>query len=271
MAALTMVMTAAAIILLVRFGLLRGIGHMASSLQWSAKTRGQATGFATSVPELVCLIATGLSGVWEAGLWNIAASNIINIVLMTAAVLWFRQARELKNRSFIDEIGFAGAAVVLPIVLMAFGVDRNWVLVPLLLGFFLAYRLLDRKLNPPEGSPEEEEAAGSLPVGIILSVVAVAAIAGVGIILGSAAESVVNDLGIHPAAAGWILGAVTSLPELVTFFAVYSAAQRAELLDSPAATQEALDNLAASNVANVGVVYPLGLAAFLIVTAVLGS
>ena len=80
-AALTMLFTAAIIIALVRFGMLNGLRQIAAARKWSAKTRGQVTGYATSVPEFVCLVAAGLSGVWDAGLWNIASSNMINSVL----------------------------------------------------------------------------------------------------------------------------------------------------------------------------------------------
>ena len=56
MAALIMIVSAAAIILFVKFGLLKGIDHIAGAMRWSAKVRGQVTGYATSVPELVCLV-----------------------------------------------------------------------------------------------------------------------------------------------------------------------------------------------------------------------
>ena len=103
MSVLTMIVSAALIISLVKHGLLRGIDHIANALQWSPKTRGQVTGYATSVPELVCLVAAGLAGVWEAGLWNIASSNIINASLMLIASLYYRQFGELFERRFLDE------------------------------------------------------------------------------------------------------------------------------------------------------------------------
>ena len=56
-----------------------------------------------------------------------------------------------------------------------------------------------------------------------------------------------------------------------SFFAVYQASKASGRLDELADTQEALDNLTSSNMANVGVVYPAGLAAFLLGTALLGG
>ena len=88
----------------------------------------QITGFATSVPELVCLVSAGLADVWEAGLWNV----------LTALIA----------------IGIAG------------------------------------------------------------------------IFLGGATSNVVEQLGVQPAIAGWFLGVVTSIPEMVTFFAIYAASFR---------------------------------------------
>ncbi|MFT4626709.1 MAG: Ca2+/Na+ antiporter [Myxococcota bacterium] len=270
MAILTMIVTAALIILAVKYGLLRGIDHIAGALTWSAKTRGQVTGFATSVPELVCLVAAGLAGVWEAGLWNIASSNIINGVLLLSAVAWFRQGGELFRRRFADEIGFALAAIALPIGLMQLGVDRHWAVIPTLFSFFLLYRFLDKRLNAPGTEGEPEAAEGSLPIGMTLAVTSLITIAIVGVFLGDATKDVVQQLGVHPALAGFILGVCTSIPELISFFAVYQTSAVGGRLSGLADTQEALDNLTSSNVSNVGVVYPAGLAAFLLVAPLLG-
>jgi len=272
MAALIMIASAGAIILFAKFGLLSGIDHIAGAMKWSPKARGQATGYATSVPELVCLIGTGLAGVWEAGLWNIASSNIINACLMSFAVLYFRQTRDLFNKRFLDEVAFALLAIAVPIVLMTAGMDRQWYLVPLLLGFFVVYRVVDGRVNQsPVQEESAEESVGSLPMGLILATTALVAIGVMGMFLGNATAQVVEQLGVRPAIAGWILGLVTSIPEMVSFFAVYSAAAREGKLQNLADTQEALDNLTGSNMANVGVVYPIGLLVFLVSAALLGN
>lgn len=262
-----MLVSAAAILLLVKYGLIAGIDRIAVALNWSAKARGQATGFATSAPELVVLTAAGLSGVWEAGLWNIASSNIINVTLMLIAVFRYRQFRDFLNKRFVDEIGFALAAILLPIILMSVGLDREWPLVPGLIGFFVIYRIVDRKVNPPaEDEPSAAETVGNLPMGLIMMVTAVVSIAVAGVFLGDATGDVIREMGLHPVAAGWILGFVTSLPEMVTFFVVYGTAKSEGRLDGLEDTQEALDNLTASNMANVGLVFPIGLGAYLLAT-----
>jgi Ca2+/Na+ antiporter len=273
MSALTMIVCAGAIVLLVKFGLLRSIDQIANAMHWSAKARGQVTGYATSVPELVCLVSAGLAGVWEAGLWNIASSNIINVVLMSLAVVRYRQVRELRNLRFLDELAFAALAIAVPVVLMQWRMDTRWFLVPLLLGFFVIYQVVDKRLNRTNEQDEKsaDEAVGNLHFGLILGLTALIAITVAGVFLGDATAAVVEQMGIRPTIAGWILGFVTSIPEVVSFFAVYAASHREGRLDDLNDTQEALDNLTGSNMSNVGVVYPVGLLAFLLVSSLAGT
>ena len=56
------------------------------------------------------------------------------------------------------------------------------------------------------------------------------------------------------------------VPEAVTFFAVYGSARKAGRPENVEETQEVLDNLTASNMSNSGLIYPIGLAIFLLVT-----
>ena len=81
MSAIYMVLSAAAIIFFVKAGLLRGIDHIANALKWSPKVRGQVTGYATSVPELVCLLAAGLvvsdSSLLPAAGWVASDSSLL--------------------------------------------------------------------------------------------------------------------------------------------------------------------------------------------------
>ena len=267
-----MILAGALIILLVRFGLCVGIDHVASARAWSTKTRGQVTGLATSVPEFVCLVATGLSGVWEAGLWNIASSNVINCGLMLAAVVVYRQVKDLFHKRFLDEIIFALLAVTVPMVLMKFALDRNGIIIPVLALFFVVYRWVDRRANTVDArnesqpSPGDQRSGKRLQKGLLFIGIGLLAIIFVGNFVGMVTERVVTQMGVPAVLAGCILGLVTSLPELTTFFAIYSKAKKRGQLHKLDDTQEVLDNLTSSNMANVGVVYPIGLAVYLLVT-----
>ena len=156
--------------------------------------------------------------------------------------------------------------------MMQWEIDTAWYLVPLLLLFFVVYQVVDRRVNTPSTEQDPtSEIVGNLPLGLLLAVGASIAISIAGYFLGTSTAVVVKQMEIPPAVAGWILGFVTSIPEMVTFFAVYSTAKKESTIDGKSDTQECLDNLAGSNMSNVGVVYPLGLLAYLIGSRLLGS
>ena len=261
-----MLASSLAVIGLVKFGLVPGIDRLSASLGWSLKARGKATGYATSVPELVTLVAAGLSGVWDAGLWNIASSNLINLIFATVALIYYKRVSTVFDWDFVKEIGFAGIGIAAPLTLMRFGLDTHVAIIPALFVLFVAYLLLDKGDGE---APEGQEAMGDTSplVGLALIVGSLIAISIAGKFLGSATRDVVQLMGISAMATGWILGLITSLPEAVTFFAVFSERRVLGSSDRKAQVQELLDNLAASNMANSGLIYPLGLTLYLLGTS----
>jgi Ca2+/Na+ antiporter len=252
------------------------------------------------MPELAGTISTAAMGLLGAGLWNVAASNIINLLLFGSAVLFFRQQRELINIRFLDEIGFAVGSILIPLLLVIGGGASRSVWTAIGLGvFFVFYIVLDRYLNVVHGrdastAPNREHTAKSddeetlnpsskkthtaasntktpAPIKrttvvfpVVMIVLGLATVVVLGRFLGSSAESVVRKLGIPQWGVGWIMGVLTSLPELTSFFAIYASAKRKGHLAGDADTQEATDNLAASNMSNLGLIYPLGIIIFIL-------
>jgi len=273
------------VVVVTRYMLLAGLQEVARAYNVPKKVQGQLLGYATSAPELVGTAATAARGLLGAGLWNIAASNIINCFLFLSAVLYYRRGRTLLQRAFIGELSFTAAAVAVPLVLAG---NDAWARAPwmagLLLGFFVVYLVADRVISNRLGGSEQPrvdeevlhdvgqddaEQHNSAPkrglLGLALLVGGVLGIIIIGNGLGQVAEVIVLHLNVPQVAIGWILGVVTSLPELTTFFAVFAAA-RGDATGRDAC-QLGLDNLAASNMSNLGLVYPIGILLFLYATS----
>ena len=264
-----LVMSAAVVVGSVRFLLIPGIGRVGVALKFSAKVRGQMIGYATSIPELTVLVAGAFAGVFKAGLWNIAASNIINCILFLVTVFAFRQQIDLKNRSFVDEIAFGLLSVVIPLLLFVAHIGTNLWAVLGLLGCFVVYKILDKRFNkvgkPAPIPPGSEN--GTLRGGLLWIVVGIILILAAGRFLGSSAGALVTQLNVPAWAVGWILGLVTSVCELTSFIEIY----RIHRAKNPSSgnikdTQEALDALVASNVANFGLILPIGMLVYLLVS-----
>ena len=254
----------AVVILITRFLLIEGLQYTSDAWKLPQKIRGQILGYATSVPELVGTVGTASKGLLGAGLWNIAASNIINLSLFTVALLYYKRSKMLVQRKFIDEIGFSLGAIAIPASLVVFDsvAKSPWTAFGLFL-YFIVYVIVDRLVN--ESAEEEDrldfdEHHGLK--GIILVSLGIIGIVVTGHYLGDVAETIVTKLNVPEWAVGWILGGITSLPELTTFFAVFSAA-KGSMEDQDC--QESLDNLAASNMSNLGLIYPIGIMVYFFV------
>lgn len=260
------------VVLITRHFLTRGVEWLANNAEISPKLQGKILGFSTSVPELVATTSTAAMGLIGAGLWNIASSNIINCALFFLAMIYHRQHGKLVRLKFLDEVSFALSAIGLPIFLSVnTGFESSPVTAVALVGVFVLYLWLDKLLNRHvriEYAEETEHVVGdhSVKAAIGLIVLGVLGITATGYFLGSAAERVVDNAGVPQMAVGWILGFLTSLPEMTTFFAVFGdARRRGETSD--ASMQANLDNLVASNMSNLGIIFPIGITVFLIMQA----
>jgi len=127
--------------------------------------------------------------------------------------------------------------------------------------------VVDRKLNA--AAADEGKAAapagGNGRLGIALLLGGVLGIVVIGHYLGMVAEVIVVALKVPEMAVGWVLGVVTSLPEMTTFFVVFRSARASR--DGLEACQVGLDNLTASNMSNIGLIYPIGIVLFLWATS----
>jgi len=263
-----LMLSAAAIVGAVRYLLIPGIGRMGAALKFSAKMRGQMIGYATSVPELTVLVAGALAGVFGAGLWNIAASNIINWVLFLATVFAFRQQLDLKHKGFIDEIVFGILSVVIPLLMFAFHIGTGYVTALGLLVFFFIYKVMDKRLNKagkPVAAPAGSE-DGTVLGGSLFLVAGIAVVLFSGKFLGDSAGTLIKQLNVPAWAVGWILGLVTSVCELASFVEIYRMHKPKEHPGQIKDTQEAIDALVASNVANLGLILPIGMLVYLLVS-----
>ncbi len=111
---------------------------------------------------------------------------------------------------------------------------------------------LRTRLGVVDGVDGEDQGSDKLGLLYIIGSIAISSVAGS--LLGTSAEVIVNKMGIPVIFAGWFLGFISSLPELTTFFNVYSAAKKKGPIAGTADTQEVLDNLTGSNMSNVGII-----------------
>ena len=188
---------ASLLVLSVRFLVMPGIDKSSKVLGLGSKARGKLLGYVTSAPESVIVVSSAFMGVYDAGFWNIASSNIINWLLFLAAVMVFRQSIDLKRKATIDEIAFGIFSVALPLVLYKLEIRSSALLAVCLLLVFVGYKIIDYRLNPnvsaSEGSngakPNLLAAIASIVGGMLVMLVA-------GYHVGGVAEKLIRELGV---------------------------------------------------------------------------
>jgi len=259
--------------------LLRGAASLAVCLGLSPLLIGlTVVAAATSMPELVVTVTSGIEGVPDLGVGNVIGSNIANILLIlgTAAVLWPIATR--PEHVMRDGMVLLTATVLFTAFAFTSTVGRlegSLMLVALVLYLVFSY-FNDRRINGKRSAEAAQAAAdqdsaardaalkderriekaparpGPL-MAMIFVVTGVGALVGGSHLLVDGAEDIARALGVSDAVIGLTLVAVgTSLPELAT--AIVAGMRRH--------SEIALGNVLGSNLFNLLLV--LGVLGFII-------
>lgn len=261
------------IVIVARFLLYKPAKAIAHRLQLAEKTSGQILGYLTSAPELVTTIFVALNGFMAAVAYNILSSNVINVFLAFIAAAVYGKWRELLSLKLWREQLLILASIAVPIVVLTTGqVEAAWTIPAFLLGY-LGYLLVIRRISSDSPVPFETDEIVHLQVDSRLStrwfvvlnvsiiVVALGGLYFLGDALGSTVRELGTTFGVPEIILGVLIGVVTSLPELTTFFASYGW-HRAQ--GTNRATEEVTHNLLASNVSNLLLIQTLGVLIFLL-------
>lgn len=254
--------------------LLRKLGEV---LNLKSHTIGNIAGVATSVPELLTISISSLSGLMDASIFNVLSSNIINFVQYIAAVILNDNKKQLKNKGILADLFLVFCTIIIPIFLIKINIEGNLLLVPIfILLMFLFYRVSENAHKLYLNKEEKEISAEiekekkwergnkrkARKYTIYLLLVAILLFL-VGNALGNTLENLCNLFGIPQVLIGIFLGIVTSVPELITFFESQKHYKSKE--DNLLGVVEATNNLLTSNIMNLFVIQSIGIALYSIV------
>lgn len=262
------------IVVVARFLLYQPAKAIAQRLKFSEHGAGQLLGYLTSAPELVATVAVAATGLFATVAYNILSSNVINVILAMIAAVSYGQLRQLFSRRFWREHLLIAISIVVPVLLLVTGqVESTWVIPVFLIGY-VGYLIVIRRISADGAAPVETDGVVrvetdhrlGLKVFLLLNVglivVALAGLYFLGTALGSTVFELGTTFGVPEIVLGVVIGVVTSLPELTTFFSSYLWHRNN---GSDRANEEVAHNLLASNIANLLLIQTIGLAVFLLV------
>lgn len=264
----------ALIVVVARFLLYQPAKGIAQRLKFSEHGAGQLLGYLTSAPELVATVAVAATGLFATVAYNILSSNVINVILGVVAAMFYGQLRHLFARRFWREQLMIAISIAVPILLLVTGqVESAWV-IPFFIVAYVGYLLVIRRISADGAAPSEPDGVVrvetdhrlGLKIFLVLNggliLVALVGLYFLGTALGSTVYELGTTFGVPELVLGVVIGVVTSLPELTTFFSSYLWHRNN---GSDRANEEVVHNMLASNASNLLLIQTLGLAVFLLV------
>ena len=239
---------------------------LAENLKLKAKSVGNISGAATSMPELLTITTSSIRGLSSTSIYNILSSNIINFSQYFVTIVLNKNVCKLSNKAIRIDIILVIMTIVLPVFLLIFDFEISISIVPIFLLLFLLFRYLNNNAHRLYLKKEDKEIEieaqkkerfirrdnKKLVKYIIVLTVTGVVLFVIGELLGNTLDNLCRRFNIPQVIIGILLGFITSIPELITFFESqrYHKKSKNEMLG----VVEATNNLLTSNLINLFVI-----------------
>lgn len=260
------------IVLISKYILVTTLRKLAETLNLKPKTVGDIAGYATSMPELLTIGASSFSGLISASIVNVISSNVINFIQYISSIFLNKNQNILKNKAIRIDLILVSITIIIPILLFIFDIEIKFGIVPIFIILYILFIYLngnahklylrseDLKLESKIEEEEKWERNNKkktmkyilylLGTGILLFIV--------GELLGNTLENLCNQFHIPQTIIGMLLGFITSIPELITFFESQKHYKKKKE-DAILGVVEATNNLFTSNILNLFAIQSIGI------------
>ena len=261
------------IVVISKFILVKALRKLAENLELKSRTIGNIAGIATSIPEFLTVTVSSFRGLMGTSLYNIISSNVINFIQYSISLIINKNNQAIKNKGIIIQNVLVILTIIFPIILLKLENTFNIVIVCILVFMYILFYWISKKIHEKylkyedikiaeiiKEDGERKNRKSFIYVGYILTA---------GILLyfiGDALGNVLENLSEHFGIAEWILGVllgvITSIPELITFFEsqnYYKKEEDQNLLG----VIEATNNLLTSNMLNLFIIQAIGICIYI--------
>ena len=267
------------IVIIAKYFLVTVLRKLSEALDLSPKMIGNIAGIATSVPELLTVSFSAFAGFIGASSYNILSSNIINFIQYTMSIYLNKNQKKLNNRALIIDLVLVILTIIIPILMFITNIEFNINIVPIFLLLLSLFYYINNNAHKLYLSTQEKEISKEIneekkwikgKKKVVIKYVIYLIIIGIllyiiGDNLSKSLTNLCNIFGITEVVLGILLGFITSIPELITFFEsqkFYKKRQDKKLTEL--GLIEATNNLLTSNILNLFVIQSIGVVVFYI-------
>lgn len=262
------------IVLISKDILVKTLRNLAENLNLKPKTVGDIAGVATSVPELLTISASSFNGLISASIYNVLSSNVINLIQYSVAIVLNKNQKAFKNKAIRVDVILVVITIILPLVFILLKTELKLVMAPILILLYFGFKKINSNVHELYLKKENMEIENAqnkenrwergnkrkvaknvcvlIATGTLLFVV--------GNFLGDTLETLCSRFNVPELIVGIVLGFVTSLPELITFFESQKHHKSAQ--NDMLGVIEATNNLLMSNVMNLFIIQSIGIVIF---------
>ena len=267
----------AIIVVISKFVLVTTLRKLAESLNLKPKTIGNVAGVATSVPELLTITVSSFSGLASASIFNVLSSNVINLLQYLVTVISNKNIKLLKNKAIKVDIILVVLTILIPLFLVIFKIEINVIFIPIFIMAYFIFKFLNDFVHKLYLKKDEEELDNIIEreeeyetkikkntikyIGILLLTTIILFI--IGELLGNVLENLANIFNISQLIIGILLGIITSIPELITFFESQKH-YKTKNSNMMLGLIEATNNLFMSNILNLFIIQTIGILIYII-------
>lgn len=264
------------IVLISKKILVKTLRNLAENLNLKPKTVGDIAGIATSVPELLTIGASSYNGLLNASIYNVLSSNVINLIQYYAAIILNKNQKTLKNKAIRVDIILVIITIILPIFFILANSELQLAMVPVLLLLYFGFKKVSNNAHKLYSKKEDKEIEEiqeredrwergnkrKVAKNVVILVVTGILLFVVGNLLGDTLTTLCSRFNVPQLVVGIVLGFVTSIPELITFFESQKHHKKAQ--NDMLGVVEATNSLLTSNMMNLFIIQAIGIVIFAI-------
>ena len=270
------------IVVISKYILVKSLRKLAENLKLKPRTIGNIAGIATSIPEFLTVTVSSFRGLMGTSFYNIISSNVINFIQYSVSIIINKNYKAIKNKGIIIKNILVIFTILFPIILLKIENNLNVVIVFIFVAIYVIFYWISKKIHERylydedtrmaqeefDRIKNETESIGKgknkrlcIYVGYIL--MAGILLYFIGNALGIVLENLAGIFGIAEWVLGVLLGLITSIPELVTFFEAqkhYKKEEDKKLFG----VIEATNNLLTSNMLNLFIIQAIGIGIYIL-------
>lgn len=259
------------IVLIAKYILVVTLRKLAENLNLKPKTVGNIAGYATSVPELLTISISSFNGLMSTTIFNVISSNIINFIQYIVSIVLNKNKKAFVNQAIRIDIVLVLVTIIIPSFIVGKKIEMSLLMVPAFLILYVLFQYINHNVHKLYLQKEDKQLAkqieeeGKKETGNTRkTVIYISILIGTGILLyvigellGDTLQQLCNRFNISEVIIGILLGFITSIPELVTFFEAQKHHKQSN--DDMLGIVEATNNLLTSNVLNLFIIQTIGI------------